>query len=121
MCAEKLSRKPHITVACLNQNIERCCCEQKQLSVSPPPRSEEDSEGNRDICSEILQIKALERLTSTVSVCRKPTSKCSCCNHLNCVFIFISIFSRYKASWLQLSPERLVKLVSIILQRLELY
>lgn len=30
-------------------------------------RSEEDSEGNRDICSEILQMKALERLTSTVS------------------------------------------------------
>ncbi|KAM7373095.1 hypothetical protein PAMP_007975 [Pampus punctatissimus] len=28
--------------------------------------SEEDSEGNRDICSEILQMKALERLTSTV-------------------------------------------------------
>ncbi|XP_078811512.1 rap guanine nucleotide exchange factor (GEF) 5a isoform X2 [Oryzias latipes] len=28
--------------------------------------SEEDSEGNRDICSEILQLKALERLTSTV-------------------------------------------------------
>ncbi|TWW65138.1 Rap guanine nucleotide exchange factor 5 [Takifugu flavidus] len=28
--------------------------------------SEEDSEGNRDICSEMLQMKALERLTSTV-------------------------------------------------------
>ncbi|XP_056154444.1 rap guanine nucleotide exchange factor 5 [Lampris incognitus] len=28
--------------------------------------SDEDSEGNRDICSEILQMKALERLTSTV-------------------------------------------------------
>ncbi|XP_061738781.1 rap guanine nucleotide exchange factor 5 isoform X1 [Nerophis ophidion] len=28
--------------------------------------SEEDSEGNRDVCSEILQMKALERLTSTV-------------------------------------------------------
>ncbi|KAM3596956.1 uncharacterized protein V6R79_023450 [Siganus canaliculatus] len=28
--------------------------------------SEEDSEGNRDICGEILQMKALERLTSTV-------------------------------------------------------
>ncbi|XP_029022949.1 rap guanine nucleotide exchange factor 5 [Betta splendens] len=28
--------------------------------------SKEDSEGNRDICSEILQMKALERLTSTV-------------------------------------------------------
>ncbi|KAJ4927921.1 hypothetical protein JOQ06_015722, partial [Pogonophryne albipinna] len=28
--------------------------------------SEEDSEGNRDICSEILQMKALERLTSTL-------------------------------------------------------
>ncbi|XP_047186150.1 rap guanine nucleotide exchange factor 5 isoform X2 [Scophthalmus maximus] len=28
--------------------------------------SEQDSEGNRDICSEILQMKALERLTSTV-------------------------------------------------------
>uniref|UniRef100_A0A3P8VHF4 DEP domain-containing protein n=1 Tax=Cynoglossus semilaevis TaxID=244447 RepID=A0A3P8VHF4_CYNSE len=28
--------------------------------------SEEDSEGNRDICSEILQMRALERLTSTV-------------------------------------------------------
>ncbi|KAM8767397.1 rap guanine nucleotide exchange factor 5 [Acanthopagrus schlegelii] len=28
--------------------------------------AEEDSEGNRDICSEILQMKALERLTSTV-------------------------------------------------------
>ncbi|KAM9386327.1 rap guanine nucleotide exchange factor 5 [Pholidichthys leucotaenia] len=28
--------------------------------------SEEDSGGNRDICSEILQMKALERLTSTV-------------------------------------------------------
>lgn len=36
--------------------------------VSLSPRSEEDSEGNRDICSEILQMKALERLTSTVSV-----------------------------------------------------
>lgn len=36
-------------------------------------RSEEDSEGNRDICSEILQMKALERLTSTVSVCLKIT------------------------------------------------
>lgn len=33
-------------------------------------RSAEDSEGNRDICSEILQMKALERLTSTVS--RQP-------------------------------------------------
>ncbi|KAG9278967.1 rap guanine nucleotide exchange factor 5 isoform X1 [Astyanax mexicanus] len=31
--------------------------------VSPP---EEDPEGKRDICSEILQMKALERLTSTV-------------------------------------------------------
>ncbi|XP_028820555.1 rap guanine nucleotide exchange factor 5 isoform X2 [Denticeps clupeoides] len=31
--------------------------------VSPP---EEDMEGKRDICSEILQMKALERLTSTV-------------------------------------------------------
>ena len=39
----------------------------KLFSVSP--RSEEDSEGNRDMCSEILQMKALERLTSTVSVC----------------------------------------------------
>ncbi|KAM8841463.1 rap guanine nucleotide exchange factor 5 [Spinachia spinachia] len=29
-------------------------------------QSEEDSEGNRDICSEMLQMKALERLTSTV-------------------------------------------------------
>ncbi|KAM4629937.1 rap guanine nucleotide exchange factor 5 [Polymixia lowei] len=28
--------------------------------------SEEDSEGNRDICGEILQMRALERLTSTV-------------------------------------------------------
>ncbi|XP_041867854.1 rap guanine nucleotide exchange factor 5 isoform X1 [Melanotaenia boesemani] len=28
--------------------------------------SEEDSEGNRDMCSEFLQMKALERLTSTV-------------------------------------------------------
>ncbi|XP_037329897.2 rap guanine nucleotide exchange factor 5 [Pungitius pungitius] len=28
--------------------------------------SEEDSEGNRDICGEMLQMKALERLTSTV-------------------------------------------------------
>ncbi|XP_077446301.1 rap guanine nucleotide exchange factor (GEF) 5a [Stigmatopora argus] len=28
--------------------------------------SEEDSEGNRDVCSEILQMKALEMLTSTV-------------------------------------------------------
>ncbi|GAA6086354.1 rap guanine nucleotide exchange factor 5 isoform X1 [Tachysurus ichikawai] len=31
--------------------------------VSPP---EEDPEGKRDICGEILQMKALERLTSTV-------------------------------------------------------
>ncbi|CAG5891370.1 unnamed protein product [Menidia menidia] len=32
----------------------------------PNSPSEEDSEGNRDVCSEILQMKALERLTSTV-------------------------------------------------------
>lgn len=42
-----------------------CVC----VCVSIYSRSEEDSEGNRDICSEILQMKALERLTSTVSVC----------------------------------------------------
>ncbi|KAM4597637.1 rap guanine nucleotide exchange factor 5-like, partial [Polymixia lowei] len=30
--------------------------------------SEEDSEGNRDICGEILQMRALERLTSTVQI-----------------------------------------------------
>lgn len=43
--------------------------ENKTVCLCVFPRSEEDSEGNRDICSEILQMKALERLTSTVSVC----------------------------------------------------
>uniref|UniRef100_A0A8C3AWV6 DEP domain-containing protein n=1 Tax=Cyclopterus lumpus TaxID=8103 RepID=A0A8C3AWV6_CYCLU len=47
-------------------------------------RCPEDSEGNRDICSEILQMKALERLTSTVqcelaaALARKTRKACKC-------------------------------------------
>uniref|UniRef100_A0A3Q2ZVV4 DEP domain-containing protein n=1 Tax=Kryptolebias marmoratus TaxID=37003 RepID=A0A3Q2ZVV4_KRYMA len=37
------------------------------LQLAPYVQFRSDSEGNRDICSEILQMKALERLTSTVS------------------------------------------------------
>lgn len=82
-------------------------------------RSEEDSEGNRDICSEMLQMKALERLTSTVSV----TMFGECFAALSSQFKSIHekvwtneshlCSKRYKVSWRQLSPERPVKHVSV--------
>lgn len=46
------------------------------MCVCVHSRPEEDSEGNRDICSEILQMKALERLTSTVSVSEDQLIQC---------------------------------------------
>lgn len=80
-------------------------------------RSEEDSEGNRDICSEMLQMKALERLTSTVRVANFGQQL------LDYQLILKSIYGkfdhrficskRYKVSWRQLSPERLAKHVSV--------
>ncbi|KAI4900352.1 hypothetical protein NFI96_005872 [Prochilodus magdalenae] len=61
---------------CGGTGQENLICQMMQ-PVPPPPLSvlssvediqspEEDPEGKRDICSEILQMKALERLTSTV-------------------------------------------------------
>lgn len=79
-------------------------------------RSEEDSEGNRDICSEMLQMRALERLTSTVSV--RLSGECLLLYQLlySCtwkVWPLNFCSNRYKVSWLQLSPEKLVKHVSV--------
>uniref|UniRef100_A0A3Q2Y680 DEP domain-containing protein n=1 Tax=Hippocampus comes TaxID=109280 RepID=A0A3Q2Y680_HIPCM len=47
------------------------------LQLAPYVQFRSDSEGNRDVCSEILQMKALERLTSTVRqyLCAKKTKK----------------------------------------------
>lgn len=88
-------------------------------------RSEEDSEGNRDICSEILQMKALERLTSTVRRHSRnfglfPTRKTNKLGFLfasiaNFFFCFVFFRNRYKVSWQQLWPGRLAKLVSVFL------
>lgn len=85
-------------------------------------RSEEDSEGNRDICSEILQMKALERLTSTVSrhsenffsyfKKNKQIRSFFCLD--SCFFAFV-FRNRYKVSWQLLWPGRLAKLVSVLL------
>lgn len=76
-------------------------------------RSEEDSEGNRDICSEILQMKALERLTSTVSVCLKITQIQNLLTSQKNLLFWRRLSNRCKVSWRLLLPERLAKLVSM--------
>lgn len=73
-------------------------------------RSDEDSEGNRDICSEMLQMKALERLTSTVSAGERLLLHQLVCGRFDHSVV---CSKRYKVSWRQLSPERLVKHVSV--------
>lgn len=85
-------------------------------------RSEEDSEGNRDICSEILQMKALERLTSTVSRHSENFFFLRKTNKFEFLFVLIDIFlfflffrNRYKVSWRLLWPGRLAKPVSVFL------
>lgn len=83
-------------------------------------RSEEDSEGNRDICSEILQMKALERLTSTVSrhsklFIKKTENKFEFLFVLIDIFLFLFFRNRYKVSWRLLWPGRLAKPVSVLL------
>lgn len=83
-------------------------------------RSEEDSEGNRDICSEILQMKALERLTSTVSrhpenLLLRKTNKFEFLFVLIDIFLFLFFRNRYKVSWRLLWPGRLAKPVSVLL------
>lgn len=74
-------------------------------------RSEEDSEGNRDICSEILQMKALERLTSTVSLTFDAILLKST---FWILFLKLVMFllNRYKVNWQWLSLVRLAKHVS---------